>query len=51
MENEGIWAWALGKKNDDTRVIAKRWKSLGKTAFQHPGPAGGWLGKKNDALA
>ncbi len=51
MENEGNWAWALGKKNDDTRVIAKRWKSLGKTAFQHPCTAGDWLGKKNDALA
>ena len=35
-----------GQKNDDTGVIAKRWESLGKTAIQHPCPAGGWLGKK-----
>ena len=46
MGNEGFWAWALGKKNNDTRVIAKRWKTLGKTAIQHPCSAGDWLGKK-----
>ena len=48
--NEGIRAWALGKENGDTRVIAKRRKSLGKTAFQHPCTAGGWLGKKKRRL-
>ena len=44
MKDFGPGPWA--KKTDDTRVIAKRGKSLGKTAFQHPCTAGGWLGKK-----
>ena len=35
-----------GQRNNDTTVIAKRGKSLGKTAFQHPCTAGDWLGKK-----
>ncbi len=48
MKDSGLGPWA--KKTDDTRVTAKRGKSLGKTAFQHPCTACDWLGKKKRRL-
>ena len=47
MENKGFRAWALGKRNGDTRVIAKRGKSLGKQLFSIPALlATGWAKEK-----
>ena len=36
MENEGFWAWALGKKNNAMGLLRNGGKALVKQAFRDP---------------
>ena len=49
MENEGFWAWALGKKNNAMGLLRNRGKALVKQAFRDPAAGVTCWAKKNNA--